>query len=391
MPCHQPRYATLRLRLATLPQLIRGMDKTVEHLVGQLRELSKDVTDEELKDVATVSAGGNEKVRRRVVWRKARGPSCSRDMWRHGGSSASRRLPSPAPVPCPSDRPADQRRDDARGAGGRGDHGGEQDGRGQPARGGGHAVRPRLHLALLCHRPGAHGARSAPARRAARGRGRVAAAQLSGPPLPPQVAEYDNCKLLLVDKKISTARDMIGILEGAIRGGHPLLIMAEDIEQARPRARQSACRSPCLWERCGVCRCHAVNVARMRPLQEALATLVVNKLRGTLKVVAVKAPGFGERKSSYLEDIAILTGALPVACLLRFGPPCSVCGPGRTPCANVAPLPRQPAHRRAAGQGRAGHQPGQGRRQHPGRGGQGAPRRRRCSGDGPASATGAPQ
>lgn len=46
-----------------------------------------------------------------------------------------------------------------------------------------------------------------------------------------QVAEYENCKLLLVDKKISTARDMIGILEGAIRGGHPLLIMAEDIEQ----------------------------------------------------------------------------------------------------------------------------------------------------------------
>ena len=46
-----------------------------------------------------------------------------------------------------------------------------------------------------------------------------------------QVAEYDNCKLLLVDKKISTARDMIGILEGAIRGGYPLLIMAEDIEQ----------------------------------------------------------------------------------------------------------------------------------------------------------------
>jgi chaperonin GroEL (HSP60 family) len=44
------------------------------------------------------------------------------------------------------------------------------------------------------------------------------------------------------------------------------------------------------------------------PLQEALATLVVNKLRGTLKVVAVKAPGFGERKTSYLEDIAILTG-----------------------------------------------------------------------------------
>jgi chaperonin GroEL (HSP60 family) len=103
------------------------------------------------------------------------------------------------------------------------------------------------------------------------------------------IVEFENARILVTDQKISSIKEIIPLLEQTTQLRAPLLIIAEDVSG------------------------------------EALATLVINKLRGILNVAAIKAPGFGERRKALLQDIAIVTGKATDCFLLRSFVPWSVC------------------------------------------------------------------
>lgn len=88
--------------------------------------------------------------------------------------------------------------------------------------------------------------------------------------------EFNDCKILLVDKIITSPKELLGMLDEAVKGGYPLLVIAEGVEE------------------------------------DALVPMIRNKLKGLLKVAAIKAPAFAERKSDYLDDISILTGGIVI-------------------------------------------------------------------------------